>query len=364
MKGGVYETRYGWQVRFGKLTKRFKRHEKEKAEYFLSGLRFKEYEGTYDIRDYQQAQPLGFTNQAEAFLASKRHLKAVDKYRQRLRFGMKAWGNRNVKEIGFIEFQGLFNELMDSGKSSYYIKHIRDTLIMFWRWMVDAKQIDQLPKFPAVRAYSAMRKILSKADQDRVLAEVYRISWDFNPRIYIGILFLSTYVNIRPAELRGIKERHIELDLCRILIPHPKEGKPKYVMLIPEDVDLIRSLGRSFPEMYFFRHIKGNGNAKPGAQLGKDYLSRWWAMACKNLGIEGVPLYPGTRHTSAVAMRQAHSTEDVKRATAHRSNRAFERYLQITGDEVRRLYASARTDNKLITFPAAVNDSQTPEGTK
>jgi integrase len=107
-------------------------------------------------------------------------------------------------------------------------------------------------------------------------------------------------------------------------------------------MELIHTLGRGFPEMHVFRHIKGNGAAKPGEKFGRDYLQRWWNQACKNLGIEGVPMYPGTRHSSAVALRTNNSPEAIKRATGHKNNRAFERYLQVTGDELRSLYADTR----------------------
>jgi len=101
--------------------------------------------------------------------------------------------------------------------------------------------------------------------------------------------------------------------------------------------------------MYFFRHLKGNGAAKPGQRFGKDYLYKWWKKACANLGIEGVDLYGGTRHSSVVDLRKRHSPESVKRATMHSTNKAFERYLQITAGEVRPIYKDARPDNALIT---------------
>jgi integrase len=360
MKGGVYPTKYGWQVRYGKLTKRFKKHEKEKAEYFLNGLRYKDYEGTFDIRDYRQDQPLGFENLVKAYLIDRRHLKAVSKYKQRLRFGVEAWGNRNIKDIGYADLSALFNNLRDRGKSEYYIKHIRDCLRSFFNWLVDTDhiQVTQKPKMPKVKAHAALRKVLRKSDQSNILDEIYRLSWNENPKIYIGCLWLSTYINIRPSELINIKEKHIDLSSGTILIPNPKEGEPKYVYLLPEDIETVDSFGKSFPELYFFRHIKGKGGAKPNGRFGVNYLHNWWRKACKNLNIDGVSLYPGTRHTSAIDMRTRTTPEAVKRATGHKNNRAFERYLQVTGDELRSLYADTRTDNKLITISLAVNDDK------
>jgi hypothetical protein len=64
--------------------------------------------------------------------------------------------------------------------------------------------------------------------------------------------------------------------------------------------------------------------------------------ACKNLGIEGVDLYGGTRHSSARALRQYCSPEEIRRATMHSTNKAFERYFQMESDDLRQMYESAR----------------------
>jgi len=343
-------------VRFGDLTKRFKSY--EEAYRMLTGWRYETDMGKFDPRDYRRNNPLGFETLAKRFVESKRHLKGVKKYEQRLRPAAAAWENKNVKEIGYLEIETLINDLKDKEYSHSYIYHIVCTIKMFFDWVRAAGIIEpnQGPrKYPPVKNVMAYRKIVNKEQQWEILQEVCRISWDFNPRIYIGILFLATYLKIRPNELRQIKEKHIELENERILIPNPKEGLPKYVHLIPEDIELLRTMPRAFPEMYFFRHEKGNGNAKPGTQFGRDYLTRWWNEACKNLGIEGVSLYPGTRHSSAVELRKKHSPEAVKRNMGTRSNKAFERYLQMTAEEELALTSDAR-GGRVIDFKNRKND--------
>jgi integrase len=360
MRGGIYETRYGYQVRFGKLTKRFKRTEYVLAERFLNGLRFKTDEGTFDLRDYQQDHPLGFANQVQKFLHSKRHLKAVKKYEQRLRFGVNEWGNRNIKEIGFAHMEDLFNKLQDMGKASYYRKQIRDTLRMFFRWLVDRQEIrlDQMPTVPPVRASMQFRKLIDKETQTNILGRIYELCCDDNPRIYIAVLFLASYINMRPSELLNIREQDIDLDMGYIWIKETKTGEPKHISLIDEDRTLLAQEMRKsrtagfLPGAYFFRHVKGNGAAKPGDKMSRDHILKYWKRAAADLGVEGVPLYPGTKHSSAVALRERHSPEAIRRSTGHKTNVAFERYLQVTGNELRSIYADTRTDNKLITLPA------------
>jgi hypothetical protein len=39
-------------------------------------------------------------------------------------------------------------------------------------------------------------------------------------------------------------------------------------------------------------------------RFGRDYLYKWWKEACRNLEVEGVDLYGGTRHSSARGLRE------------------------------------------------------------
>ncbi len=64
------------------------------------------------------------------------------------------------------------------------------------------------------------------------------------------------------------------------------------------------------------------------------------------MGIADVDLYGGTRHSSARALRKHFSPEQIKRATMHSTNKAFERYFQIESDDVRMIYAKSSGEGK------------------
>ena len=108
--------------------------------------------------------------------------------------------------------------------------------------------------------------------------------------------------------------------------------------ILPEDVELLKSFVSSFPAMPFFRHIAGIRGVAENAAFGEKYLYKWWVKACDNLGIKGVDLYGGTRHSSARALRTHRTPEEIKRATMHTTNKAFERYFQMEADDVRNIY--------------------------
>jgi integrase len=356
-----------YQVRFGKLTNRFQIY--QEAYRRLTGWRYESDLGKFDLRDYRQDNPLGFANLVDKFLNSKRLLKGIKKYRERLNFAVDKFQNRNVKEIDFPDFEELFNDLKEQGYSSKYRGLIKQTLIMFYKWLNKGRKpiIEYMPDFPEFKVTMKLKKIIIKDTQERILDEIYILTWNINPRIYIGIRLLATYFNTRPIELIRAKEKNFDLVNGFIWLSdkNSDEEDAKFIALLPDDVELLKSeikrvekdYGKAHPELHFFRHIKGRGGNPPNTPFGKGYLSKWWIKACENLGVE-VTLYGGTRHSTQVALRQmGHKSKDIKRAAMTKTDEAHMRYLQLTGDELRTLYSDAKPDNALITF-SGVSEKQ------
>jgi integrase len=157
-----------------------------------------------------------------------------------------------------------------------------------------------------------------------------------------------TYVNIRPSELINIKEGDFDLSLGIVNVRYNKESKPKIVKLLEEDIELVKSFPSALPHLYFFRHGNRKGVPRSKAhRFGKDYLYTWWKRACKNLGIENVDLYGGTRHSSVRALREYFSPEEIKQyGTTHSTNKAFERYFQHELGDQEKIFKKARVGKK------------------
>jgi len=83
----------------------------------------------------------------------------------------------------------------------------------------------------------------------------------------------------------------------------PKEKKIKTIYLLPEDVDLIKTLPRGMPQLYFFRHRQGIKGVKADKRFGEHLFYTTWKKACDNLGVKDVDLYGGTRHSTAKHLR-------------------------------------------------------------
>lgn len=330
------------RVKFGRnVSKRFRSY--EEARQFLYGLRYKTVEKTFDARDYRKSNPMGFETQVEKYLRIKKKDVSVGQYRnikRYLNYAANVWGQRNVKTISFGDIQDYLYDLDISDKSR---ANARSALHSFFQWLSMREDIP-VPKFPKIEFDLGMRTIVSIDTQQEIIAEVKRISFDINPRIYIGIRWLSTYIAFRPNELRQLRERDINVSGFFVLPPKvTKERQPKLIAMLPEDIELCESLPRGFGNLYFFRHEKGNGSAKRGDQFGKDYLYKWWKKACSNLGIEGVDLYGGTRHSTATALAEHFSEQEIMDAgTIHKSNKAARRYIQAHRNDSIQIYSKVR----------------------
>lgn len=331
------------RVHFGKVKRRFKSY--EEAYRFLTGLRYKTDENSFDERDYSKEMPLAFMTLASKYLDVKIETVKPSSYRNLHNYLMKAcdaWGNTNIKEIGYGEIEDF---LLDHSKtlSSKTIANMKSGLHDFFQWLVKREVISHAPNFPTVKVQLAYRKVVGKETQFAILDEIGRIA-PF--KVWLGIKWLCTYISIRPGELVQIREQDIDVENRYIYIHHSKTGDTKPVPILDEDIDLFKQITPGFPRSYFFRHEIGKGGVKKGQKYGEKLFYKWWKKACNNLEIESVDLYGGTRHSSAIALRKHFSPEQIKQGTMHQTNKAFERYFKVGADDVRNIYSKTSLTNQ------------------
>jgi integrase len=335
-----------FRVQFGRGTRKRFSHYME-AERFLDGLRFKVDEGTYDQRDYRADYPLGFKTLSQKWLEIKKKevkRKSYNNLRNYMAKASAAWGQRNIKSIGYGEVEDFLHSHDVSDKSK---SNMKSGLHSFFKWVSRREKIP-MPEFQETPFELGWRKIIDKETQQRIINEVYRISYHFNPKIWLGIKWLATYISIRPGEMLNLKEGDIDFKLGYFIIQHPKEKRPKFVPMIDEDNEILSHIPRGLPNLHFFRHKSSIAGVKPGDKFGKRYFYKWWKKACDNLGIENVDLYGGTKHSSTTALREYFSPEEIMRSgTLHNTNKAFEKYLQVSPNDSKTIYEMT-SNSKII----------------
>jgi hypothetical protein len=209
-----------------------------------------------------------------------------------VRFGRattKTIGTGEVEDFLFGDHQDKRSKKPISDKTRH---NMRSCLHQFFKWVCRREKSVEFPDFPEISFELGWRNTVTIEVQQSIIQEVKRISFDIEPKIWLGIKLLATYIKIRPGEMRNVRERDINLESGFIHIPHPKEGsrkQGKFAYLDAEDVDLIKSFPRSIdPDQHFFRHMATRSGIKVGVQFGPKYFKKWWDKACDNLGIKGV----------------------------------------------------------------------------
>jgi integrase len=325
-------------IRFGrKIFMRFQSY--KEAYHTLNGLRFKVTEGSYDERDYKKSNPLGFDNLAEKYIAIKKQIVKGGTFRHIKRdidTATAFFRSTSIKEIQYGEIQDFLLSL--SGISSKTRDNIKTNLHAFFAWLVKRRVLrkEQMPEFPDKSEFPvkmAFRKTVPQDVQDAILKGIKDLCWDKNPRIYIAAKWAATYIKARCGEIQKILEENIDRDQWVVYLPDHKTDRVtshiKCFPLIQEDIELVKSLPIGFPKMPFFRRDRGGGGHRAGEPFGKHLVYDYWIKACKTVGVEGVDLYGGTRHSTARNLRRKGKTKDqVQEMTGHDTTAAFLRYFE------------------------------------
>lgn len=298
----------------------------------LNGLRYKKSENSLDIADFKKDKPNAFNNLAEKYLNTKKTMKSFRDIKRHINHACKYFKDMNVKDINGAHIEDyLFGVAGISEKTRHNKK---SQLHDFWSWLLRRGVINpsQMPLFPEIKYDLGFRKILDWETQQAVMDEVYRIA--LNPKVGFGIELLATYVALRPGDLLKIKEGDINLKDNEIIIHDPTKSKMKFkpILLTEDHTERFRELKEmypGFPALPFFRHIPGISGCRADRPFGKKYLYKYWIQACENIGIEGVDLYGGTRHSTTTEIARRRGENAAIRATGHSTNKAFLRYCQV-----------------------------------
>lgn len=343
-------------VRFGRyIQKQFNNY--DKAAQFLNGLRFKTGEGTFDVKDYAADKPYSFIVLSEKYLKRKRNLKSYKEKKRHIMVAQEYFHEANVNNITGADIEDYLYDIPNiSEKTRHnYASCLKD----FFRWVQKRQIIKIVPPFPDIKFDLGYRTITDIKTQHAIITQVRDLTEGRNPKIWFGIDLLATYVNLRPGDLLKIKEKDIDIEhgVITIQFPTKSKNKIKTVRLISEHVDFFKEMKSRFPsvpELKFFRHHRGVRSQKPNTPFGPKYFKTKWDEACQKLGVHGLDMYGGTRHTSTTEIARLAGTQNAREATAHETNKAFDRYCQFQNDTAVKMAELLKRDKgnaEVLEFP-------------
>jgi integrase len=228
-------------------------------------------------------------------------------------------------------------------RTKYSVKSKHDTLVVFkemMEWSDKCGYISSVPEYPKWRMNPAqdmkVRKNITKSEQTAVLSEI-KNSEEF--KVYLACRWLATYIHVRPMELMRIKEGDIDRAKGIITIRRHKTSRltPKQIVLLQDDIALLGLCCQcDAPDNDFFR-------SEAGVPYGEKKLLRAWKRACAVVGIQGVDLYGGTRHSSVISLykESGFTPEEIRIAGGWSSMASYRRYFNMDIDDVRRVHSAA-----------------------
>jgi len=324
-------------LKFGKeINKRFRTY--DRAYHYLIGMRYEVEQNKFDARDHLFSNPLGFDNLAKKYLAFKEKQKLVSFYhiKRYINHASAFFQDKNVKDIKRKDIRSFLDSMDVSDKTKKnYSTQLHDFWYNFLYEEEEIISIEQLPKFPQIDVELGFRKLVDMETRETIVDKLKELTYQKNPKIWLAIDLLCTYNNLRPGDIRRLKEGDIDLEYGVLTFWRPTKTKknktPKVIRirLLDYYIEEFKKLKKEYPavdSVLFFRR-------PDGVEFGKDYLYKYWKKSCADIGIYDLDLYGGTRHSSITAIAKAVGKETARKYSDHHSNKAFDRYCQIWDDD-------------------------------
>jgi hypothetical protein len=343
-------------VRFpGDIYQRFNSY--EQASQSLNYLRYEKgnRKALFNPDDYRSIRPNSFGALKDKYLSRKTGHTTYRKIERFINMASKRFDKTNLREITGADIEDYLYSIQGISEKTRFnhMTQLRD----FWKWCLKRGNIitlAEMPTFPDIHYELGYRNITDWETQEKVIYKVRELTYNINPKIWLGIDMLSTYTALRPDDLRRMTEGSLD-DNGFLIIYNPTKLKNKFktIRLHPEHVQEWRECQTKYPALpsaYFFRHTKGISGCTENEQFGNKYLYKWWNRACELVGLKGVPLYPGTKHTTATETARMLGTDKARTASGL-TNKAFDRYCQVENNGSFEVVKAIRKRKKSEVLP-------------
>jgi len=228
-----------------------------------------------------------------------------------------------VGDLSYRHLEELDADLVRRGLSPASRRHVLAALRGFMRWLRKLGDLHAVPEIPTVTVTPPDPRLLTAAQQRAVL--------DAIPEARRGIFLALAHHGLRPGEAARLDV--VDYDFAAGVIQlRPRKAKTRQARAIPCSPELrawivahAKPAGR-LQGAALFQNPRGRSDAK---RWTLDALEDTWRAAASAAAVPDVPLYCGTKHSSATAARRAGvALETIQHALGHADRRSTERYAR------------------------------------
>ncbi len=238
------------------------------------------------------------------------------------------WDLRSVHDVDYASLEHWSKWLAERGLAPKTRLNVMAALHAMLSWLRQIGEIDRVPPFPWPRVAEHAPRLLSVADQGRVLEAIA----EDRRGIYLALALLG----LRPSEAIRLRAAdYAPGDPGWLTIARTKNGQVKRLPVpdvlaawlsahLPSDARL-----RGLP--LFALPYSGRGH-RPAGPWTATSLRRSWLDACRSVGVSA-SLYEGTKHSRATDLLRLGVSERVLQALlGHRDARSTRRYARLADE--------------------------------
>lgn len=323
----------------------------KRAERVLEGIRYEIDNDRFDPARYiaREREEYEFHSRMEKWTAdyerkkgrgeiSSSYLKEIRRYGGK--YFIPFFGNSDLRDIHTKHVKD-FSDWLPESLSPKTRKDILDTLNKFFNDMKDLEILEKAPIIPKISVPEPPFNWCDMETQEAILREIPRIHWP--------IMWFIAKQGVRPSEARALHWEDLDLKNDVVCIRRAfslndlrMTTKGKHADWLPLHPE-VKRLTLELP-----RGISGFVFTYKGRHYSESMMRKLWKAACKKLGITGLSLYQGTRHSVASdAVQRGLSLYDVMDALRHKDIRTTMKYSHLEMEGKKR----GLLGSKVVEFP-------------
>ena len=245
----------------------------------------------------------------------------MSSYRGHVKNQFAWWDKRTVDQIDWDLLSQWSKWMKTEGLSPKTRVNVIATMRSLLRWYKMKHNDYTPPKFPIVKRGKKMKPVtMPLLDQAAVLAEI--------PEADRGIFFALAHLTVRPAEGRACLVEHYDFKERELWIGDALKGSGSGAVrgntktgesgLYPVSQDLAGWIERHVPTAARFQKgVPLFPNPRTGNAYAAKSLRTIWDDGCEAAGVERVPLYNATKHSTLSELARVLTAEQLQGLARH-----------------------------------------------
>lgn len=248
------------------------------------------------------------------------------------------WGGRSILEIteATLEDWALWLADRKTARGRPLSPATRSRVLggfhSFLGWLYRRRELREMPRsYPWPRVPEREPRLLSATDQDAVLAAI--------PQTDRGIFLALAHCGLRPSEARALEVADYR-DGSLVIekkCAGPNQDSPvrmgtknRWSRTVPVSDELAGWIQQHVPREARLQRRRLFVVSTTGGAWSQWTLADRWRAACKAVGVTGVSLYPGTKHTMATdALRRGVPERTIQAMLGHADPKSTRRYARL-----------------------------------